>query len=134
MGNLSKDPVDRDVSVYLPPGYVSSVKRYPVIYLLHGFTDDDNKWFGRVRHFVSVPVAANQALGSPGAREAIIVMPNAFTKFFGSMYSSSATIGDWESFVAVDLASGIDKRYRTLPTAGSRGIAGRDGHHSSWIR
>ena len=77
-----------------------------------------------MKHFVSVPVAADQALDTPGAREAIIVMPNAFTKFFGSMYSSSATIGDWESFVAVDLVSDIDKRYRTLPTAGSRGIAG----------
>jgi S-formylglutathione hydrolase len=77
-----------------------------------------------VKHFVSVPVAADQALATAGAREAIIVMPNAFTKFFGSMYSSSATIGDWESFVAVDLVSDIDKRYRTLPTAGSRGIAG----------
>lgn len=38
-------------------------------------------------------------------------MPNAFTKFAGSMYSSSVTTGDWEAFVAEDLVV----RGRSLP-------------------
>ena len=41
-GNLSEDSADRDVSIYLPPGYAKERnKRYPVVYLLHGFTDSD---------------------------------------------------------------------------------------------
>ena len=32
----------RSVSVYLPPEYNNSKKKYPVIYFLHGFLNDDS--------------------------------------------------------------------------------------------
>ena len=55
-GNLEGDPADRDVSIYLPPSYATATsRRYPVVYLLHGYTDSDDRWFGRVQHFISVP-------------------------------------------------------------------------------
>ena len=54
----------------------------------------------------------------------IIVMPNAYTAYQGSMYSSSPTTGDWETFVARDLVSYVDSHYRTIPEAASRGLAG----------
>ena len=123
-GYLEGDNPDRDVAVYLPPSYATSPKRhYPVLYLLHGYTDSDEHWFGLAGpHFVNVPTAASKAFAS-GTREFIIVMPNAYTRYFGSMYSSSAVTGDWEAFVAQDLVSFIDKHYRTLAARGSRGLA-----------
>ena len=94
-GNLSEDDPNRDVSVYLPPGYNNDAsKRYPVVYLLHGYTDSDENWFGlNGNHFVNVPDAVDAAWRN-GAQEMIIVMPNAFTRFQGSMYSNSVTTGD----------------------------------------
>ena len=122
-GNLSGDSPDRDVSVYLPPGYSSGRQRYPVVYMLHGFTDSDDKWFGLIKHFVSVPANFEKAAAS-GARDMILVMPNAFTTFQGSFYSSSVTTGDWERFVARDLVAYVDSHYRTLATRDSRGLTG----------
>jgi S-formylglutathione hydrolase FrmB len=125
-GNLSGDSADRDVSVYLPPSYAAERnRRYPVLYLLHGFTDADASWFGvgGRPHFVNVPGATDRAAAA-GAKELIIVMPNAFTKYQGSMYSSSAATGDWEAFVAKDLVAYVDSHYRTLAKRESRGLAG----------
>ena len=124
-GNLEGDSPDRKVSVYLPPSYAKSPsRRYPVLYLLHGFTDSDSRWFGLDGpHFVNVPTAADVAF-KQGVRELIIVMPDAFTKYWGSMYSNSVVVGDWESFVAEELVAYIDKHYRTLPRRESRGLAG----------
>jgi S-formylglutathione hydrolase len=123
-GNLEGDSADRDVSVYLPASYDKSPnRRYPVIYLLHGYTDSDDRWFGLIQHFINVPVAVDKATAA-GAREMILVMPNAYTAFQGSMYSSSLTTGDWESFVAHDLVRYIDSHFRTLADAASRGLAG----------
>jgi len=124
-GNLSGDDALRDVSVYLPPSYASSPeRRYPVIYLLHGYTDSDERWFGLVgNHFVNVPNAVDDAWRN-GAAEMIIVMPNAFTRFQGSMYSNSVVTGDWESYVAKDLVAYIDYHYRTIADRDSRGLAG----------
>jgi S-formylglutathione hydrolase len=125
VGNLAGDSADRLVSVYLPPTYTSSPsRRYPVLYLLHGFTDSDEHWFGLTgKHFVNVPTAADNAFAG-GAREFIIVMPNAFTRYQGSMYSNSVVTGDWEAFVAQDLVTFVDKHYRTLAVRASRGLAG----------
>jgi S-formylglutathione hydrolase len=123
-GNLSGDSVDRDVSIYLPPGYVQERnKRYPVVYLLHGFTDSDDRWFGLVKHFINVPVAADRAFAA-GVPEMIIVMPNAYTTFAGSMYSNSVTTGDWEGYIAQDLVAYVDSHYRTIPDRESRGLTG----------
>ncbi len=125
VGNLAGDSPDRLVSVYLPPSYATAPKRrYPVLYLLHGFTDSDDHWFGLTgKHFVNVPTAANNAFAS-GARDFIIVMPNAFTRYQGSMYSNSVVTGNWEAFVAQDLVTFVDKHYRTLAVRASRGLAG----------
>jgi S-formylglutathione hydrolase len=123
-GNLAGDSADRRVSVYLPASYSTArSRRYPVLYLLHGFTDTDERWFGRVQHFINVPAVADAAIDA-GVHELIIVMPNAYTKFAGSMYSNSVVTGDWESFVAKDLVSYIDGHYRTIGQVESRGLAG----------
>ncbi len=123
-GNLEGDSPDRDVAVYLPPSYaVSGNRRYPVVYLLHGFTDNVDNWWGVKPHFVSVPAVMDKALAS-GVQEMIVVMPNAFTRYQGSMYSTSATVGDWETYVAKELVTYIDSHYRTIADPASRGLAG----------
>lgn len=124
-GNLEGDSPDRDVSVYLPPSYESARnRRYPVIYMLHGFTDADDLWMGLKQHFINLPAILDKVFAAGAAREMIVVMPNAYTKFQGSMYSSSVTTGDWEEFIVTDLPAYIDGHYRTIPEAASRGLAG----------
>lgn len=122
-GNLEGDSPDRDVSIYLPPGYATGARRYPVIYLLHGYTDNDDRWFGRISHFINVPEVVDRALAS-GSHEMIVVMPNAYTRYQGSMYSNSVTTGDWETYIARDLVAYVDTHYRTIANVASRGLAG----------
>lgn len=124
-GNLSGDPAFRYVSVYLPPSYGTNLtKRYPVVYMLHGFTDTDAKWMGFEPHWINLPQVIDSSLARGLSREMIVVMPDAFTRFHGSMYSSSVTIGDWESFLTRDLIAYVDATYRTIPQRESRGLAG----------
>lgn len=130
-GNLEGDSPDRDVSVYLPPSYASERnRRYPVVYLLHGYTNSDEGWFGPgvksafLSAGTTLPAVADQAIASGAAREMILVMPNAYTVYQGSMYSSSPTTGDWETYITRDLVSYIDSHYRTIAERASRGLAG----------
>ncbi len=123
-GNLEGDSPDRDVSIYLPPNYKKNKRqRYPVVYLLHGYTDNDDNWFGARHIFIDAPLAIDRAIAA-GAREMIVVMPNAYTVYMGSMYSNSAATGDWESFVIDDLVAYVDAHYRTIPGRASRGLSG----------
>lgn len=124
-GNLEGNPVDPDVSVYLPPSYKKeSKRRYPVVYLLHGFTDTDAQWYGFVKHWINFPVIADSVFTSGQVQEMIIVTPNAFTRTGGSYYSNSITAGNWEDFVSKELVAYVDQHYRTIASAASRGLAG----------
>jgi S-formylglutathione hydrolase len=128
-GNLEGDSPDRDVSIYLPPGYETARRRhYPVIYLLHGYLLTDQYWTVVSPRpdipAANLPAAMNRAIASGAVKPMIVVMPNAYTIYAGSMYSSSITTGDWESYISHDLVSYVDRHYRTIPDRMSRGLAG----------
>jgi enterochelin esterase-like enzyme len=124
-GNLSGDSADRYVSVYLPASYKTNTnKRYPVVYFLHGYTDDDAKFYGFKKHWMVLPPILDTVFANGAAKEMIIVTPDAYTRFQGSMYSSSVTTGDWEDYVARELVAYIDSHYRTIAKKESRGLCG----------
>ncbi len=120
VGNLEGESADRDVFVVLPAGYASHPKRrYPVVYALHGYSIGAQQWMGEIH----APQTIEGAFAK-GARDMIVVLPDSKTVHNGSMYSSSRTTGDFETFIARDLVAHIDKHYRTLATRESRGLVG----------
>jgi len=119
-GNLEGDAVDRDVIVFLPPGYAKDKhRRYPVVYALHGYSIGAEQW----THEIHVPQTIEGAFAQ-GAKEMIVVLPDAKTLHNGSMYSSSVTTGDFEKFISHDLVEYVDSHYRTIPDRRSRGLVG----------
>jgi enterochelin esterase-like enzyme len=119
-GNLEGNAVERDVLVFLPPGYAKETsRRYPVVYALHGYSIGAEQWSREIH----VPQTIEGAFAQ-GAREMIVVLPDSKTRHNGSMYSSSPTVGDFEAFVARDLVAYVDAHYRTMPRRESRGLVG----------
>lgn len=63
---------DRDFIVYTPPGYnPRAFKHYPVLYLLHGFSDDTTAWTQAGR----ANVILDNLIARGRARPMIVVMP-----------------------------------------------------------
>ena len=121
-GNLEGDSPDRDVTVYLPPSYqTDQARRFPVVYLLHGYGGRENTFTERL---ASLQESADRLAANAGFSELIVVTPSAYTLHKGSMYSNSVTTGDWERFIADDLVAYMDSHYRTLADRKSRGLAG----------
>jgi len=119
-GNLEGDAVDRDALVFLPPSYKKETRRrYPVVYALHGYSIGAEQW----SHEIHVPQTLEGAFAQ-GAKEMIVVLPDSKTMHNGSGYSSSATTGDFEKFIARDVVAYIDAHYRTIPERRSRGLVG----------
>lgn len=119
-GNLENDAVDRDVIVFLPPSYaIEKSRRYPVVYALHGYSIGASQWSQEIH----VPQTIEGAFAR-GAQDVIVVLPDSKTVHNGSMYSSSVTTGDFESFIAHDVVAYIDAHYRTIPKRTSRGLVG----------
>src|SRR4030042_1073426 len=125
-GNVLGDPATRPLLVYLPPNYGKEPqRRYPTIYLLHGFTanytcfvsggglDLAFKAFGiDLGADVGSIVTELMAAGKMG--EAIIVMPDASNSYGGSFYACNPLIGDYRTYIAKYLVAYIDAKYRTI--------------------
>jgi S-formylglutathione hydrolase FrmB len=125
-GSLLGGEAVRRTVVYLPPSYdAGSDRRYPVVYLLHGFDVGPMSWLG-VDGFegMNLALTLDSLIAAGRSAEFIVVMPDARTRFGGAWYANSAATGRWTDFVARDLVSFVDRAYRTIPRAEARGLGG----------
>jgi enterochelin esterase-like enzyme len=116
---LSSKILGRDVAyaIYLPPDYGSSSRRYPVVYLLHGYTDDESGWI----QFGEVNLAADRAIAEREIPPMIIVMPDGGVTFY---IDDAAGNVRYEDMFVQELIPFIDATYRTRASREFRGIAG----------
>jgi enterochelin esterase-like enzyme len=111
------EPVLKTIYVFLPPGYDTSSDRYPVIYYFHGHAADA----GELLSF-EAPLykAMEEGMESPY----IIVAVNGDNRLGGSFYMNAKNGARWEDHFTQELLPLIDRRYRTLDSARSRGLMG----------
>lgn len=104
-------------NVYLPADYAVSTRSYPVVYLLHGYTDDNTTWVqsGEVNRY------ADKAIAEGVIPPMIIVMPNADSSWYVNAYDGQAR---YEDFFIQEFIPSIEKAYRIRNKKRYRGIAG----------
>uniref|UniRef100_UPI003216540C alpha/beta hydrolase n=1 Tax=uncultured Draconibacterium sp. TaxID=1573823 RepID=UPI003216540C len=104
-------------SIYLPPGYDSSERSYPVLYLLHGYSDDETGWI----QFGEANSIADKGIADGDFASCIIVMPDGKV----SWYVNSADGSDpWEDMFIKEFIPFIEKEYRIRSKKEFRAIAG----------
>lgn len=110
---------ERNYAVYLPDGYEHSSRSYPVLYLLHGYSDNHTGWvqFGEVQHI------ADQAIAAGEATPMIIVMPDADTTRPGYTNSIDGKY-NFEKFFFEEFMPQIENTYRIRKDKRYRAIAG----------
>lgn len=118
---------DVEYSLYFPPGYDQTNRRYPVLYLLHGYSDDETGWtqFGEVRAIADRQIAKNEMT------EMIIAMPDGGVSWY--INSADGKV-KYEDFFINEFIPHIDATYRTRTEKRYRGIAGLSmGGHGTLI-
>lgn len=117
--SVSSDLLGREIpySVYLPPGYDRSQRSYPVVYLLHGFTDDETAWvqFGEVQR------AADRGIADRTIPPMVIVMPDADSTWY---INDAAGAEPYEDAMFREFIPAVEETYRIRSEAQFRGVAG----------
>lgn len=111
--------LDKDVryTVYLPCDYETSNRYYPVVYLLHGYTDNDIAWM----QFGESQVILDDAIASREIMPMILVMPDAGVSWYINNYDNSVR---YEDFFFKEFIPYIEKNYRIRAEKRYRGIGG----------
>ena len=123
--------VTRELTVYVPPGYEDTRdRRYPVLYLLHGFANDHHSWhrYGRANDIL------DNLLAQRKTEPFLIVMPLGYG---GAQVNGDGTGiprpgggapgGDpalYERDLLEDIIPMIDSKYRTIADRRHRAIVG----------
>ena len=116
----------RDVRVYTPPGYddpANADRRYPVVYLLHGWPGSEGNW----PHMGHATDTADSLIDKGRIPPVILVFPDGTGKgLLGrSLYIDSYDgLSKVETFMTHHLIAWVDSMYRTIPSPESRGVIG----------
>jgi enterochelin esterase-like enzyme len=121
--------VTRELTVYLPPGYDEARgRRYPVLYLLHGFANDHHSWhrYGRANDIL------DNLLAQRTIEPFLVVMPLGYggAHVNGDGTGIAPAAGDrgdvalYERDLIEDVIPMIDKKYRTIANRRNRAIVG----------
>lgn len=104
-------------SVYLPDGYKTSKRHYPIVYLLNGFTGGETDWiqFGNLQGIADETIEKNDMVSM------IIVMPDGGDRLY--MNKADGTY-PYEDMFIKEFVPFIENTYRVRKEKQFRGIAG----------
>jgi S-formylglutathione hydrolase FrmB len=119
------DPSLRKFPVYLPPSYGKSNKKFPVAYLLTGFTGRGMQYLNISFLSENMEERLNRLIAEKIMDEMIVVMPDCITKYGGSQYINSTATGNYESYVINELVPYIDSKYNTIADSSKRAVCGK---------
>ena len=109
--------VDRAMkyNIVLPRGYAESTQRYPVLYLLHGLTQNYTAW--------------GLSNGTPFYAglydDLVVVMPDAGNSWYVNWTAAEGgQKNNWEDHIITDVVNHVDWNFRTIARREGRAITG----------
>jgi S-formylglutathione hydrolase FrmB len=116
---FESDKVDYPVeySVYLPPDYDISQRSYPVLYLLHGYSDDETGWI----QFGEANMTADRGIANGDFPPCIIIMPDGKISWYVNSYDGKDL---WEDMFIKEFIPYVENKYRIRQKKEFRAIAG----------
>lgn len=113
----SKSGVKMNYTVYLPADYATSQRSYPVVYLLHGYSDNETGWI----QFGEANSIADKGIAEGKISPCIIVMPDGKLTWYCNSFDKKIL---WEDIFINELMPFVEKEYRIRSSKEYRAIAG----------
>jgi len=124
--NPLRDPVQRTLHVYLPPGYAREAQRYyPVLWSLPAYTSSGPAQIAWRNHGENLPRRLDRLIESGSMPPAIVAMPDSFTALGGNQFVDSPAIGHYARHIVEELVPELDQRFRTIARPEGRGVFGK---------
>lgn len=110
----------RRAFVYTPPGYEKDKKKYPVLYLQHGWGEDETAWSNQGH----ANLIMDNMIAEGKVKPFIIVMTYGMTNDikFGGLRNFDIT--PFQTVLVEELIPYVDSNYRTLTGPANRAMAG----------
>lgn len=123
--NPLKDPQVRKLSIYLPPNYKEMKTKYPVLFLLPGFTGSGFMMLNREPFSEAIDERLNRLIAAGQIKPMVVVMPDCFTYYGGSQYLDSPALGSYETHLIQELVPHIKNNFQVSADRNAWAVAGK---------
>ena len=109
-------------NVYLPDGFGEAETHYPVVYLLHGLSDDYTSWVQKG----GMQTVTDELIRSGEARPMVIIMPNAGGEDVHKVWNGYFNMPGWnyEDFFFGEFLPAVEQKYKCGGSKGQRAVMG----------
>ncbi len=124
--NALGDSATRPLAVYRPPGFdPQGSKRYPVLYVLHGYTGDVAALVSARPWETNVLQWADRLIVSGAMPPVLLALVDGYTRLGGSQYVDSIHNGAYATYALRDAVGHVDRTYPTVAREGGRAVLGK---------
>ncbi len=124
--NPLRDPHERPLWVYLPPGYDDGpTRRYSSVYVIQGLTGQLDMWRNRTPFRRNFPELADAMFAAGDAPPVVVVWVDCWTSLGGSQFLDSPGTGNYLTYLCDEIVPFVDTNYRTVADRNHRGIQGK---------
>lgn len=124
-GNPWDDPVDRDLPVYLPPGYDESGPGCVALWDFAAFTNSGPghlNWRNQGENLVQ---RLDRLIHQGDLPPVVVPMPDCYTSLGGNQYINSPAVGAYADYVVDELVPLLSSRVNVIDGPGGRGVFGK---------
>lgn len=124
-GNPWDDPVEREVAVYLPPGYSDSGEAHVSLWDLAAYTNSGPGHLNWRNHGENLKARLDRLIGSGEMAPAVVVMPDCYTSLGGNQYVNSAAVGAYADYLVEELVPFVTDAFNVTDHRDGRALFGK---------
>lgn len=123
--NPWSDPVQRELAIYLPPGYSDSGEPYPALWDLAAYTNAGPGHLNWRNQGENLPDRLNRLIGQGSMEPAIVVFPDCYTSLGGNQYVNSASVGRYADYLNEELVPLVSQTLNVVSGREGRAVFGK---------
>ncbi len=123
--NPWRDPVDRELLIYLPPTYDEDTTSFVALWDLAAYTNSGPGHANWSNHGENIPQRLDRLIGLSLMPAAVVVMPDCYTSLGGNQYVNSLSVGYYADYLVEELVPFVNEQFNVVHDRKGRGIFGK---------
>ena len=124
-GNPWGDPVERELSVYLPHGYAESERSYVTLWDLAAYTNSGPGHLNWRNQGENLPERLDRLIGQGAMEPAIVAFPDCYTSLGGNQYVNSVAMGRYADYLNLELVPLLSEQLNVIDARDGRAVFGK---------
>lgn len=124
-GNPWNDPVERELSVYLPHGYPDSQSSYLSLWDLAAYTNSGPGHLNWRNQGENLPERLDRLIGQGALEPVVVAFPDCYTSLGGNQYVNSASVGRYADYLNQELVPLLSEKLKVVEDRNGRAVFGK---------